>query len=83
MEEKITAKINGEIKECDILFTFDCDELSKTYIGYTDNSKNEKNETNIYVCSIKYLDGEKIVEEIKEPEEIKMVNEVIVNLTNS
>ena len=35
---KITIMKNGKEVECDILFTFDNDELQKQYVGYTDHS---------------------------------------------
>ena len=47
MENNNTFKvINDEGKEivCDILFTFDSEETKKSYIVYTDNSKDEVKE---------------------------------------
>ena len=43
MENNTFKVINEEGKEivCDILFTFDSDETNKSYIVYTDNSKDE------------------------------------------
>ena len=33
---------------CDILFTFDSDETKKSYIVYTDNSKDDDGNTQVY-----------------------------------
>lgn len=51
MENKNTFKvINNEGQEvtCDILFTFDSDETKKSYIVYTDNSKDETGNIQVF-----------------------------------
>ena len=78
--EKITINKNGQEIECDILFTFDCDELSKTYIGYTDNTKNEKGEDNIYVSSIDILGDHSKLNDVTTQEEWDMINDVMKEL---
>ncbi len=42
--------INDEGKEvvCDVLFTFDSDETNKSYIAYTDNTKDENGNVQVY-----------------------------------
>lgn len=42
--------INDEGKEivCDVLFTFDSDETEKSYIVYTDNTKDETGNIKVY-----------------------------------
>ena len=35
--EKITILKDEKEVECEILFTFDCEETGKSYVGYTDN----------------------------------------------
>lgn len=42
--------INDEGKEivCDVLFTFDSDETGKSYIVYTDNTKDETGNIKVY-----------------------------------
>ncbi len=40
--------INGNKLTCYILFTFDSDETGKSYIVYTDNSKDDKGNTQVY-----------------------------------
>lgn len=41
----------GEELVCDVLFTFDSDETNKSYIAYTDNSKDEKGNTKVYAST--------------------------------
>ncbi len=51
MEGKNTfTVINDEGKEivCDVLFTFDSDETKKSYVVYTDNTKDENGNIRVY-----------------------------------
>lgn len=41
----------GEELVCDVLFTFDSDETNKSYIAYTDNSKDELGNTKVYAST--------------------------------
>ena len=38
----------GQEVECEILFTFDSDETKKSYVVYTDNTKEEDGSTKVY-----------------------------------
>ena len=51
MEDKNTfTVINEEGKEvvCNVLFTFDSDETKKSYIVYTDNTKDKQGNIQVY-----------------------------------
>lgn len=50
MENNTFKVINDQGVEitCDILFTFDSDETKKSYIVYTDNSKDDDGNTQVY-----------------------------------
>ncbi len=39
---------NGEELECDVLFTFDDEKLKKSYIVFTDNTKDENGNIKVY-----------------------------------
>lgn len=41
----------GEELTCDVLFTFDYDETGKSYIAYTDNTKDSKGNTKVYAST--------------------------------
>ena len=43
---------NNEEIECDVLFTFDNTENNKSYIVYTDNTKDELGNTRVYANTI-------------------------------
>ncbi len=51
MEEKNTFTVIGEDGKkivCNVLFTFDSDETKKSYIVYTDNTKDELGNIKVY-----------------------------------
>lgn len=53
MENKIFTAINDEGNKvsCDIIFTFDLDETKKSYIIYTDNTKDEEGKLKLYAST--------------------------------
>ncbi len=75
-DEKIVVEINGEKKECDVLFTFTSEDTGKAYIGYTDNSVTN-GRTNIYYSSYDPIFGPGKLEKVTDPDEIDMVKEVL------
>lgn len=77
---KITIEKDGKEVECDILFTFDCDELKKTYIGYTDHSIGKNGRETIYVNRFDPVFGMNNLEPITTPEEIEMVKDVLAQI---
>lgn len=76
-EEKLVIQKNGVPVECEILFSFNCDDNGKTYIGYTDHSQNEKGEENIYTASYFPEKGYDMLENVTSEWEIEMVNYAI------
>lgn len=78
--EKITIQKDGESIECDILFTFDCNDTLKTYIGYTDNSIGANNRKNIYVSAFDPVLGPGYLEDIKDPSELDMLEDVLLKI---
>lgn len=79
-EEKVVILKDGKEIECDVLFTFDCEELSKTYIGYTDNSIDKNGRKRIYVSSYNLISGAGKLEDITDPKELDMVQEVLAQI---
>ena len=78
--EKIQIEKNGEIVDCDILFTFDCEDNLKSYIGYTDHSIGTNGRKNIYVSSYNPLGLKLELEDITDERELAMVNEVLMKI---
>ncbi len=79
-KEKIIIEKDGDSIECDILFTFDSPDTLKTYIGYTDNSLAENNRKNIYVSSFDPILGPGSLEDIKDEDELEMLQDVLLQI---
>lgn len=73
----VTIIKDGKEVECEILFTFENEELRKNYVGYTDNSIGENGRKNIYISSYDLLIGTGKLEKITSPEELQMVQDVL------
>ena len=78
--EKIKIEKNGNTVECDVIFTFDCEETMKSYVGYTDHSMGENGRKNIYVSSYNPLGTELKLENITDSKELEMINNVLMKL---
>ena len=73
----ITIMKDGKEVECEVLFTFENDELKKQYIGNTDHSIGENGRKNIYVSSWNPVLGTDKLEDITTQEELDMVRDVL------
>lgn len=83
MEEKNTIKVTNEKGEsivCDILFTFDSEETGKSYIVYTDNSKDENGKVRVYASIYKPDDPKTKLEDIKTEKEWKIIDTILQTL---
>ena len=83
MEEKNTIKISndkGEEVVCDILFTFDNEETKKSYIVYTDNSKDENGKVRVFASIYNPDDPKSKLEDIKTDKEWKVINTILETL---
>ena len=72
--------VNEDGKEivCDILFTFDSDETKKSYIVYTDNSRDAEGNVQVF-ASIYSPNGEKLKLSPIETEQEWKIIETILN----
>lgn len=75
--EKIQIEKNGEIVDCDVLFTFDSEDTMKSYVGYTDHSFGSNGRKNIFVSAYNPLKAKIELEDITDERELKMVSEVL------
>lgn len=80
--EKVTIDKDGMITECDVLFSFDSEDTGKAYIGYTDHSIAANGRKNIYVSAYNPLDSDGTLEDITNPQELALVNEVLMEIDN-
>lgn len=63
---------SGKLVEHKLLFTFECEELGKSYIAYEGNSQEE-------ICVASYNPEEDLnkLEPVTDPEELKMAQDVL------
>jgi uncharacterized protein YrzB (UPF0473 family) len=71
---------NGNEITCDVLFTFDSDETNKSYIVYTDNTKDETGNTKVYASIYNPNDPNTKLEEIKTDKEWKIIENILSTL---
>ena len=83
MEEKMTFKVTneeGKEVEYEVLFTFDSDETKKSYMVYTDDSKDENGNTRVFAST--YVQGEEETElfPIETDKEWKIIETILKEL---
>ena len=71
---------NGEKVVCDILFTFDNEETNKSYMVYTDNSKDENGKVRVYASIYDPQNPNSRLEEIKTEKEWKVIDTILETL---
>jgi uncharacterized protein YrzB (UPF0473 family) len=82
-KEKSTFTVlddNGKEVVCDILFTFDSDETNKSYIVYTDNSKDENGTIQVFASIFNPNDPNTKLEEITTEKEWKVIESILSSL---
>lgn len=79
---KITIVKNGKEVDCDILFTFENEELNRVYIGYSDHSIAKNGRENIYIGYYDTMIGTGELENITDQKELEMVQKVLEKIAN-
>ena len=74
--------INNEGKEiiCDVLFTFDSDETKKSYIVYTDNTKDNSGNIQVYASIFNPEDENTELLPIESDKEWKVIETILESL---
>ena len=82
MENNTFKVINNEGKEvtCDILFTFDSEETKKSYIVYTDNSKDEEGNVQVFASIYDPTQQNPKLEPIETEQEWKIIETILNTL---
>lgn len=82
MEQNTFKVVNDQGKEvtCHILFTFDSEETKKSYIVYTDDSKDEKGNIQVYASVFHPDDPNTKLEEIETEKEWKVIETILETL---
>lgn len=76
---KITTESGAQVI-CDILFTFDNEETEKSYIVYTDNSKDDNGKVRVYASIYDPTDPKSKLEDIKTDKEWKVIDTILQTL---
>lgn len=83
MQENGKLKITndkGETLDCDVLFTFDSDETNKSYIAYTDNTKDENGNVRVY-ANIYDPTGEDLsLQPLTSEKEWKVIENILISV---
>ena len=72
---------NEEI-ECDVLFTFDNNDTNKSYIVYTDNTKDELGNIKVYANTYNEEDEEGILGSIETDEEWNIIEQIFSSIND-
>lgn len=82
MENNTFTVLDKDGKEvvCNILFTFDSEETGKSYIAYTDNSKDEYGNVQVYASIFDPNDPNTKLEAIESEKEWKVVETILETL---
>lgn len=71
---------NGEEIMCDVLFTFDSEETKKSYIVYTDNSKDEQGNVQVFASIYDPNVEDQKLEPITTEQEWKVIETILNTL---
>ena len=86
MKEKNTfTVINNEGKEvlCDVLFTFDSDETGKSYVVYTDNTKDQTGNIQVYASIFNPNEPDSKLTAIETEKEWKIIQTILEELQSA
>ena len=70
----------GENLECEVLFTFDSDETNKSYIVYTDNTKDAKGNVQVYASTYNPEDDNSSLKPIETEKEWSVIETILNTL---
>ena len=78
---KILIKDKDNIThECDILFTFDSDKTKKSYVVYTDNTKDELGNIKVYANTFDPFSNEGDLGEIETEKEWATIEQIFASI---
>lgn len=70
----------GEELVCDVLFTFDSDETGKSYIAYTDNTKDEKGNIKVYANTYDKTGEDLKLSQLTTDKEWKIIDNILASV---
>ena len=76
----IITNNKGEELECDVLFTFDDDKLKKSYIVFTDNTKDDNGQIRVYANTYDPTGKDMSLGKIETDEEWDNIQNILASL---
>lgn len=73
---------NNESIECDVLFTFDNNETKKSYIVYTDNTKDELGNTKVYANTFDEFSDDGLLGAVETEEEWAIIEQIFSSIND-
>ena len=73
---------NNEEIECDVLFTFDNNDTNKSYIVYTDNTKDDLGNIKVYAITYNDNDEEGVLGNIETEEEWEIIEQIFSSIND-
>ena len=70
----------GEELVCDVLFMFDSDETGKSYIAYTDNTKDEKGNIKVYANTYDKTGEDLKLSQLTTDKEWKIIDNILASV---
>ncbi len=70
----------GESIDCDVLFTFDSDETNKSYIAYTDNTKDEAGNVRVYANTYDPTGKDLSLQPLTSEKEWKVIENILISV---
>ncbi|MCR4581435.1 MAG: DUF1292 domain-containing protein [Bacilli bacterium] len=83
-EERLVIKDHeGNVHECEKLFTFDSDETKLSYICYTDRTKDEQGNVIVYAGTYDSTGESNLIKPIKTDKEWGIISETLESLVKN
>ena len=76
-EKLVIVNEKGEQKEFAILVTFDIEKKNKSYVIYTDYSKNDDGDIQVYASIYDKFQKDKRLNDVTEKDEIEFINKYL------
>lgn len=68
---------NNELCSCEVLFTFDLETTQKSYIVYTDYSKDENNNLKVFASCFNSSEDTSALQKVETQEELSIVDNLL------
>lgn len=72
----------GEELVCDVLFTFDSDETNKSYIAYTDNTKDSNGNVKVYASTYDSKGEDLSLKPLTSEKEWKIIDNILASVVD-